>query len=218
MSRDLRAHGRAARAARRRGRGDGAAARRARDLRLLRDRTRRGVGEPRALRRRPLRAARGRGRPHRDVRAHPRGGLRRRGQAPDHARDLRAVGRLLRRLLRPGPARANQDRRRLSQRRSSASTSSSRRPLPRLPSRSANAPRTRWRCTSTTTARCRCRSPGSPRSRSPPGSPSPRGGGPELPVGFQIAGPAFSESAILDAAFALERAIGFDAVPPGVAA
>jgi aspartyl-tRNA(Asn)/glutamyl-tRNA(Gln) amidotransferase subunit A len=31
-----------------------------------------------------------------------------------------------------------------------------------------------------------------------------------LPVGFQIAGPAFSESRILDAAHALERAIGFD--------
>jgi aspartyl-tRNA(Asn)/glutamyl-tRNA(Gln) amidotransferase subunit A len=35
-----------------------------------------------------------------------------------------------------------------------------------------------------------------------------------LPVGFQIAGPAFSESRILDAAHALERAIGFEGVPP----
>jgi len=34
-----------------------------------------------------------------------------------------------------------------------------------------------------------------------------------LPVGFQIAGPAFSETRILDAAHALERAIGFDGVP-----
>ena len=32
-----------------------------------------------------------------------------------------------------------------------------------------------------------------------------------LPVGFQLAGPAFSENRILDAAYALERAIGFDA-------
>ena len=32
-----------------------------------------------------------------------------------------------------------------------------------------------------------------------------------LPVGFQLAGPAFSESRILDAAHALEAAIGFDA-------
>jgi aspartyl-tRNA(Asn)/glutamyl-tRNA(Gln) amidotransferase subunit A len=29
-------------------------------------------------------------------------------------------------------------------------------------------------------------------------------------VGFQLAGPAFSENRLLDAAFALERAIGFD--------
>jgi aspartyl-tRNA(Asn)/glutamyl-tRNA(Gln) amidotransferase subunit A len=32
-----------------------------------------------------------------------------------------------------------------------------------------------------------------------------------LPAGFQIAGPAFSENRILDAAYALEQAIGFDA-------
>jgi aspartyl-tRNA(Asn)/glutamyl-tRNA(Gln) amidotransferase subunit A len=31
-----------------------------------------------------------------------------------------------------------------------------------------------------------------------------------LPVGFQLAGPAFSEARLLDAAFALEQAIGFD--------
>jgi aspartyl-tRNA(Asn)/glutamyl-tRNA(Gln) amidotransferase subunit A len=31
-----------------------------------------------------------------------------------------------------------------------------------------------------------------------------------LPVGFQLAGPAFSENRMLDAAFALEQAIGFD--------
>ena len=31
-----------------------------------------------------------------------------------------------------------------------------------------------------------------------------------LPTGFQIAGPAFSENRILDAAHALEGAIGFD--------
>jgi aspartyl-tRNA(Asn)/glutamyl-tRNA(Gln) amidotransferase subunit A len=34
-----------------------------------------------------------------------------------------------------------------------------------------------------------------------------------LPVGFQIAGPAFSEARILDAAYALEQAIGFEGVP-----
>ncbi len=34
-----------------------------------------------------------------------------------------------------------------------------------------------------------------------------------LPVGFQLAGPAFSENRLLDAAFALEQAIGFDSSP-----
>jgi aspartyl-tRNA(Asn)/glutamyl-tRNA(Gln) amidotransferase subunit A len=31
-----------------------------------------------------------------------------------------------------------------------------------------------------------------------------------LPVGFQLSGPAFSEQRLLDAAYALERVIGFD--------
>jgi aspartyl-tRNA(Asn)/glutamyl-tRNA(Gln) amidotransferase subunit A len=47
----------------------------------------------------------------------------------------------------------------------------------------------------------------------PAGLAAPEGGGPDLPVGFQIAGPAYSETRILDAAYALERAIGFDARP-----
>jgi aspartyl-tRNA(Asn)/glutamyl-tRNA(Gln) amidotransferase subunit A len=47
----------------------------------------------------------------------------------------------------------------------------------------------------------------------PSGLAAPAGGGPELPVGFQITGPAFSESGILDAAYALERAIGFTERP-----
>jgi aspartyl-tRNA(Asn)/glutamyl-tRNA(Gln) amidotransferase subunit A len=34
-----------------------------------------------------------------------------------------------------------------------------------------------------------------------------------LPVGFQLAGPAFSENRLLEAAFALERALGFDGSP-----
>jgi aspartyl-tRNA(Asn)/glutamyl-tRNA(Gln) amidotransferase subunit A len=48
----------------------------------------------------------------------------------------------------------------------------------------------------------------------PSGLAAPEGGDAELPVGFQIAGPAFSENRMLDAAHALERAIGFDAAPP----
>jgi aspartyl-tRNA(Asn)/glutamyl-tRNA(Gln) amidotransferase subunit A len=50
----------------------------------------------------------------------------------------------------------------------------------------------------------------------PAGLAEPDGGGPELPVGFQIAAPAFGESGLLDAAHALERAIDFDTRPPGV--
>jgi aspartyl-tRNA(Asn)/glutamyl-tRNA(Gln) amidotransferase subunit A len=50
----------------------------------------------------------------------------------------------------------------------------------------------------------------------PAGLAEPADGGPELPVGFQIAGPAFSESGMLDAAYALERAIGFEARPPAL--
>jgi aspartyl-tRNA(Asn)/glutamyl-tRNA(Gln) amidotransferase subunit A len=34
-----------------------------------------------------------------------------------------------------------------------------------------------------------------------------------LPVGLQLAGPAFSENKMLDAAHALERALGFQGVP-----
>jgi aspartyl-tRNA(Asn)/glutamyl-tRNA(Gln) amidotransferase subunit A len=34
-----------------------------------------------------------------------------------------------------------------------------------------------------------------------------------LPVGLQLAGPAFSENKILDAAYALERSIGFEGIP-----
>jgi aspartyl-tRNA(Asn)/glutamyl-tRNA(Gln) amidotransferase subunit A len=38
-----------------------------------------------------------------------------------------------------------------------------------------------------------------------------------LPVGLQLAGPAFSENRLFDAAHALEQAIGFDPTPPGLA-
>ena len=42
------------------------------------------------------------------------------------------------------------------------------------------------------------------------GAPRPDGVVGELPVGLQIAGPVFSENRLLDAAYALERALGFD--------
>ena len=37
-----------------------------------------------------------------------------------------------------------------------------------------------------------------------------------LPVGLQLAGPAFSENVLLGAAHALERALQFDTRPPGL--
>jgi aspartyl-tRNA(Asn)/glutamyl-tRNA(Gln) amidotransferase subunit A len=49
----------------------------------------------------------------------------------------------------------------------------------------------------------------------PAGLAEPDGGGPRLPVGFQIAAPAFAEQDLLEAAHALERAIGFEAKPGG---
>jgi aspartyl-tRNA(Asn)/glutamyl-tRNA(Gln) amidotransferase subunit A len=49
----------------------------------------------------------------------------------------------------------------------------------------------------------------------PAGLAEPDGGGPRLPVGFQIAAPAFAEQKLLEAAYALERAVGFDARPGG---
>ena len=50
----------------------------------------------------------------------------------------------------------------------------------------------------------------------PAGLASAGSGGPELPVGFQIAAPAFAEQKLLEASYALEQAIGFDARPEGV--
>jgi aspartyl-tRNA(Asn)/glutamyl-tRNA(Gln) amidotransferase subunit A len=47
----------------------------------------------------------------------------------------------------------------------------------------------------------------------PAGLAEPPGGGPRLPVGFQIAAPAFAEQKLLGAAHSLEGAIGFDAKP-----
>ncbi len=44
----------------------------------------------------------------------------------------------------------------------------------------------------------------------PAGLAAPDGGGAELPVGFQIAAPAFAEQKLLEAAFALLTGIGFN--------
>src|SRR5262249_33652010 len=62
-----------------------------RDALLLPRRAGRGVVEPRALRRRALRAAHGRRDVRRDGRAHARRRLRLRAKAADHARHVRAL-------------------------------------------------------------------------------------------------------------------------------
>jgi aspartyl-tRNA(Asn)/glutamyl-tRNA(Gln) amidotransferase subunit A len=56
---------------------------------------------------------------------------------------------------------------------------------------------------------------GLPAISMPAGLATPDGGGPELPVGLQVVAPAFGESGLLDAAHAIEGAIGFDGAPPG---
>ena len=82
-----------------------------------------------------------------DVRADARRGLRPRGQAPHHARHLRAERRLLRRVLPEGAAGADADAAATTIARSSASTSSRRRRRRRRRSSSARRPATRCRCT-----------------------------------------------------------------------
>ena len=67
--------------------------RRVRDAVLLPHRSGGGVFQPRPLRRRPLRLPGRRDRAARDVRAHPRRGLRRRAEAADHGRDVRTLRR-----------------------------------------------------------------------------------------------------------------------------
>jgi aspartyl-tRNA(Asn)/glutamyl-tRNA(Gln) amidotransferase subunit A len=47
-----------------------------------------------------------------------------------------------------------------------------------------------------------------------PGISIPSGLADGLPVGLQLIGPAFAENRILEAAHAIEQAIGFDPVPP----
>ena len=83
---------------------------------LLPDPARRGVQQPRQVRRDALRpAGRARGQPERrggDARD-PRRRLRRRGEAPDHPRHVRPLQRLLRRLLRPGAEGPHPDHARL---------------------------------------------------------------------------------------------------------
>ena len=146
-------------------------------------------------------------RPDDDVQPHARRGLRPRGQAPDHARHLRALERLLRRLLRHRAARAHEDRR----------------GLPRPPSTQVDfivtptAPSTAFELGAKSADPLAmylndfCTVPMS--LAGIPAISIPCGLSDGLPVGLQLAGPAFSENRLLDAAYALEQAIGFDGAP-----
>ena len=87
-----------------------------RPLDVLSDRAGGVFVEPRALRRRALRVARRRRRRRRDVREDARCGLRTRGEAPHPHRHLRALERLLRRLLRQSAKGAHAHRGRLQPR------------------------------------------------------------------------------------------------------
>ena len=108
----VRRGGRAARVAGRQGHRGVLPALQVRAARLLPDRAQRVLVQPGPVRRHALRAA---GRRRRDPgrrRGHgadPRGRVRRRGQAAHHPGHLRAVQRLLRRLLRQGPAGPHAD-------------------------------------------------------------------------------------------------------------
>ena len=122
-------------------------------------------------------------------------GLRRRGEAPDHARHLRALLGLLRRLLRAGAAGPDEDRRGLRAPPSRASTSSSRRPRRRSPSSSASATDDPLAMYMSDYCTVPMSLAGIPAISIPAGLAEPDGGGPELPVGFQIAGPGVQRDA-----------------------
>ena len=190
------------------------ASRRPRALRLLRDRPGGGVGEPRPLRRRALRPARRwRLRPGRDVRAHPR----RAASAPrSSGESCSAPTRSRRATTTPttaAPSGCAPGSSRTSPAPSSASTSWSRPPRRRWPS--SSAPRTEDPLAMYLSDYCTVPMSlaGIPAISIPAGLAEPDGGGPELPVGLQIAAPAFAESRLLDAAHAIEGAIGFDTRP-----
>ena len=133
-------------------------------------------------------------------------GLRRRAQAPDHARHLRALGRLLRRLLRPGPEGADGHPRRVRaalERFDVLVSPTSPTVAFRLGEKTAN-PLAMYLSDVLTIP---------PNMAGLPGLSIPCGLSEGLPVGLQLIGPQFSENLLFRAGHALERAIGFDFVP-----
>ena len=136
---------------------------------------------------------------HRAVRAHARRGLRRRGEAPHPARHLRALGRLLRRLLPEGAAGAHAAAARLRRPPSRAATRSCCRPRPSRPSGSARSRATRSRCTSRDIFTVSANLAGLP------GLSIPCGLDAGLPVGFQLLGRPREDATVLRIADAYQR-------------
>ena len=179
--------------------------------RLLPDRAQRVLVQPGPVRRHALRPA-GRRRRHRDAEEvmalDPGAGLRRRGQAPHHPRHLRAVQRLLRRLLRPGAEGAHADHPGLRRRLRARSTCWSRRR--RRPSRSRSASSVDDPMAMYLTDLVH--DPVQPgrhrrRSRCPCGLAAEDG----LPVGLQIMAPALADDRLYRVGAALEAALLADA-------
>ena len=168
---------------------------------LLPHRPGRGLVQPGPLRRGPLRAAGGRrghrGHEHR----HPLGGLRRRGQAPDHARDLRALGRVHGRLLQPGAAGAHPDRSRGSPPPTPVATSCSGPPRPPPPSPLGSKTGDPLAMYLSDVCTIPSNLAGHPAISIPFGP-----GDDGLPVGVQVLGPALSEGTLFKVAAVVEAA------------
>ena len=133
--------------------------------------------------------------------------VRRRGQAPHHARHLRALGRLLRRLLRHRAQGADADPPGLRRGLRDVDVIA----MPTSPTvaftigERVDDPWAMYACDVLTVPL---------NLAGLPGISIPCGLSEELPVGLQLAGPPFSENRLLDAAHAMERALQFDPVPP----
>ncbi len=142
----------------------------------------------------------------------PRAGLRRRSQAAHPDRHLRAVARLLRRLLPAGATTAPPDRAGFCRGVQAAAMSSWGRPARRSRSRSAPRPPTRCRCTSPTST------PLPPTWPACPAMSIPCGFGAEgLPVGLQIIGNYFDEARMLNVAHQYQLATDWHQRMPAAA-
>ena len=129
----------------------------------------------------------------------PRRGLRRRGQAPDHARHVRAVGRLLRRVLPQGAEGPDADQARLRPA-VGAGLRRPRRARPRRPSRSAFGARMADPVAMYLSDACTL----PVNMAGLPGVSVPCGLSEGLPVGLQLIGAAWSEAELFRAARAYE--------------